>query len=124
MTTITLDKKHVALRALRILRDLQKQEREWQAEAEEYAKQGHRPHYCIHGTNQWTDYDNICGGCEEGLTLREQAIRMAHDELHTEMEAVNALATYIGKMRALGGTEDEVLETVNIWSTIYQRRQR
>lgn len=29
-------------------------------------KDGHRPQYCVHGTNQWTDYDNICGGCEDG----------------------------------------------------------
>lgn len=21
---------------------------------------------CIHGTSNWTDYDNICGACEEG----------------------------------------------------------
>ena len=124
MTTITLDKKHVALRALRILRDLQKQEREWQEAAARDLMNGHRPHYCIHGTDQWTDWDNICGGCEEGLTLREQAIRMARNELHTEMEAVNALATYIGKLRDLGGVEAEINETVNIWATIYQRRQR
>lgn len=23
------------------------------------------PH-CIHGASRWTDYDNICGGCEDG----------------------------------------------------------
>lgn len=32
----------------------------------EYAKQGYRNHYCVHGTNLWTDYDNICGPCEDG----------------------------------------------------------
>lgn len=32
----------------------------------EAAKDGYRPHYCIHGTNQWTDYDNICRPCEDG----------------------------------------------------------
>lgn len=35
--------------------------------------EGHRPHYCIHGTNQWTDYDNICGGCEDSLTVWDMA---------------------------------------------------
>jgi hypothetical protein len=39
---------------------------EYEEECAEYARQGYRPHYCIHGTNQWTDYDNICGGCEDG----------------------------------------------------------
>ena len=22
---------------------------------------------CFHGSSRWTDYDNICGGCEEGF---------------------------------------------------------
>lgn len=33
---------------------------------EDCREQGFRPQYCIHGTNQWTDYDNICNGCEHG----------------------------------------------------------
>lgn len=24
--------------------------------------------YCFHGMSRWTDYDNICHGCEEGFT--------------------------------------------------------
>lgn len=31
---------------------------------------GHyRVHYCEHGTSRWTDYDNICGPCEAGITM-------------------------------------------------------
>lgn len=45
-------------------------------------RDGHRAHYCVHGMNLWTDYDPICGPCEDGLTsvadylpiLRERAI--------------------------------------------------
>lgn len=49
-----------------------------QAEADAFDRaNGHRPHYCIHGTNQWTDYDNICGGCEDGVTLRQMACERA-----------------------------------------------
>lgn len=29
---------------------------------------------CPHGTSPWTDYDNICGGCEDGSTAIEDAI--------------------------------------------------
>jgi len=29
-------------------------------------RQGYRPHYCRHGMNLWTDYDPICGACEDG----------------------------------------------------------
>lgn len=46
-------------------------------EEREAAEQGFRPHYCIHGTNQWTDYDNICYGCEEGVTLLKMAVSRA-----------------------------------------------
>lgn len=42
------------------------------------AANGHRSHYCIHGTNQWTDYDNICGGCEDGVTLRQMSVERAY----------------------------------------------
>jgi hypothetical protein len=31
------------------------------------------PH-CIHGSSRWTDYDNICGGCEDGSGVFELAI--------------------------------------------------
>lgn len=29
---------------------------------------------CIHGSSLWTDYDNICGGCEESQSAIEDAI--------------------------------------------------
>jgi hypothetical protein len=39
---------------------------EYEAECESYRREGYRPRYCPHGTNQWTDWDNICGPCEDG----------------------------------------------------------
>lgn len=33
---------------------------------EQDRKDGHRPSHCFHGTNLWTDYDPICGYCEDG----------------------------------------------------------
>lgn len=55
--------------------------REWAEQREQdergWAERGYRAHYCIHGTNQWTDYDNICGGCEDGVTLRQMACEHA-----------------------------------------------
>jgi hypothetical protein len=38
---------------------------------EQDRREGFRPHYCEHGTNCWTDYDNICGPCEDGITMRD-----------------------------------------------------
>lgn len=59
-------------------------------------ERGYRPHYCEHGTNQWVDYDNICGPCEDGYTLSnlahrwETAVYMA--ETYRPTEEVNRLA--------------------------------
>lgn len=36
--------------------------------------QGYAFPHCIHGSSLVTDYDNICGGCEEGSTAIEDAI--------------------------------------------------
>lgn len=33
---------------------------------EQDRKDGYRPSHCFHGTNLWTDYDPICGYCEDG----------------------------------------------------------
>lgn len=38
---------------------------EWKVDAAEARAEGFRPHYCVHGTNLWTDYDPMCYGCEE-----------------------------------------------------------
>lgn len=58
--------KQTAKLAVILLNSYRNRFAEYEEECNEYAKQGYRPHYCIHGTNQWTDYDNICGGCENG----------------------------------------------------------
>jgi hypothetical protein len=45
--------------------------REWakyDEECAEYANKGFRPHRCFHGMNLWTDYDPICGPCEDGYS--------------------------------------------------------
>lgn len=38
---------------------------DYEEEAAQYAKEGHRPHYCVHGVNMWVDYDCACYACEE-----------------------------------------------------------
>ena len=58
---------------------------EYEAECAEDYRQGHRPHYCRHGTNQWTDYDNICGSCENGdsaLDVYYEALALAKKYMH------------------------------------------
>lgn len=36
------------------------------------------PH-CPHGMSRWTDYDNICGHCEDGLTAIQRAQSIARN---------------------------------------------
>lgn len=43
-----------------------KNSEEYLREVEEAHEEGFAPHYCFHGTNLWTDYDPICGYCEDG----------------------------------------------------------
>lgn len=42
--------------------------RSWLEDCREWHEQGYRPHYCEHGLDLWTDYDPICGPCEDGYT--------------------------------------------------------
>lgn len=71
--------------ARQVLKNMRKVEADYAAEVEEFYTEGDGrrtseggrgytfPH-CIHGTSRWTDYDNICGGCEEGLRTTEAAV--------------------------------------------------
>lgn len=34
---------------------------------------------CIHGSSLWTDYDNICGWCEDSSTILEEAIVLGRE---------------------------------------------
>lgn len=61
--------------------------REWEAEAQECARQGFRPMTCEHGTYMWTDWDPMCGACEEGLSALEEAVIYARRALRQEQEA-------------------------------------
>lgn len=87
--------KQTAKLAVILLNSYRNRFAEYEEECNEYAKQGYRPHYCIHGTDQWTDYDNICGGCEDGenywhydsfgkIAVREAQAAM--DEMHKRID--------------------------------------
>jgi hypothetical protein len=67
--------KHVLRLALALYRDMTTGYAEYLAACEADYRRGHRAHYCEHGTNQWTDYDNICGPCEDGHSLRDPMVR-------------------------------------------------
>lgn len=94
--------------ALKILRTLKAREAEYRADREEwyragdgrppkwyqgpdddrpynYGGQGYSfPSACVHGSNAWTDYDNICGPCEDGHSIYQLAVWEAKGRV-TEM---------------------------------------
>lgn len=89
--------------ALAELRKLKAREAEYRAEREEWYRAGDgrsprwvtRPDgrsvnlggkgyafpYCPHGKSQWTDYDNICGGCEDGYSVYQLALWSAQEKV-------------------------------------------
>lgn len=70
---------------------------------ESWRKDGYRPHYCEHGTNLWTDYDNICGGCEDGMTMGDpmQRREYALDSAKRRDEKCKALVKAASDLREL-----------------------
>lgn len=66
-----------ALGALRAIRERHEQ---WQRDADEHRRNGHRPQRCEHGTPMWVEYDAMCPGCEASLTPHEEALIWAHND--------------------------------------------
>lgn len=63
--------KSVLKMAAAIARSLEQGYADYLEECESYRRDGYRPAYCEHGTSLWTDYDNICGPCEDGRTMSD-----------------------------------------------------
>ncbi|AVD99408.1 hypothetical protein SEA_BILLNYE_239 [Streptomyces phage BillNye] len=95
--------------ALAELKELKAREAEYRAEREEWYRSGdgRRPHYwtdpetgrthnyggkgytfpyCEHGSSRWTDYDNICGPCEDGYSVYQLAIWNAEEKVSAYRE--------------------------------------
>lgn len=72
-------------RANEIASDMIKTQANHRAMVEEYAKDGYRAPHCIHGTDNWTDYDNICYGCEDENGFSEYS---SEDEIRVMAEAM------------------------------------
>ena len=71
-------------RANEIATEMIETQNHYRAMVEECAKEGYRAPCCIHGTDNWTDYDNICYGCEEENGFSEYS---SEDEIRAMAEA-------------------------------------
>lgn len=78
--------------------------RAWEESCEQDRREGHTPHYCEHGTSRWTDYDNICGGCEDGVTMADGVERRTYalDSAKRRVEKVTEITTHLAALRDLG----------------------
>ena len=106
-TKVLLGEKSFHLRrALAILHEKERQYNErleqYERECREYAADGYRPHYCLHGVNLWTDYDNICGWCEEGEPTRLDFMAEALWNSKKFSEDVNVLLEAMALMHKVG----------------------
>lgn len=85
--------------AMRIGRRMERDYQGYLDDCEADRRNGYRAHYCEHGTNLWTDYDNICGPCEDGITLRDPmtrrrlALDAAKDCVREARELMSLVAT-------------------------------
>lgn len=105
---MTLDKT-VARLAIQIANQYYTHYLEYRAEREEDYRNGYRPHYCEHGVNMWTDYDAICGYCEDGITMRDGLIRrrMALDVAKRRYEQAAELMAMWGQAQRLRVCTDD-----------------
>jgi hypothetical protein len=96
--------KSVLLLASKINKSLLAGYEEYLEACESHRRDGHRPHYCEHGTNNWTDYDNICGGCEDGISMGDplQRREAALDSAKRRSEKAEKIMTAIWDLKGLG----------------------
>lgn len=78
------------------------------ADCEDDRAAGYRAHYCEHGTNRWTDYDNICGPCEDGFSMGDPFTRRQYalNEARSRMAEYGKILAAINLLNGLGATVD------------------
>lgn len=83
---------------------LQREYAEYLESCEIDIRNGYRPHYCEHGMSRWTDYDNICGYCEDGISMSDGLVRMAFalDNAKQRWERANEILDFITNAKAKG----------------------
>jgi hypothetical protein len=88
--------------ALKIFKSYAAQWAAYEADCEDYAKQGYRPSHCFHGVSLWTDYDPMCGPCEDGYgyfdpnAYRRIAIDEAVRAFDRQQERIDMLVKLMG----------------------------
>lgn len=97
---------------------------EYLEEVESYRRKGFRAQHCEHGMNQWTDYDPICGPCEDGWSMDNgvHRRRRALDEAKSRIERVTEMRRVLGEaVQVLGPravNTEQVLDRITELMTV------
>jgi hypothetical protein len=59
---------------------------------------GYRYPHCPHGMSLWTDYDNICGYCEDPISVYAEALIYAHRDYAKTRERMDWLMPMYSKL--------------------------
>lgn len=96
--------------AAAIARKLEAGYQDYLDECEQHRREGHRPQHCEHGSSQWTDYDNICGLCEDGWTMSDGVMRRTYalQQAHRRVAKAEQIMEATSTLRSLGVDVTEV----------------
>lgn len=100
--------------------DIQRTVADWNEMADQCQREGYAPRYCIHGTDRWTDYDNICGGCEDGIFPQDMTYMEVLSNTLAQYRRVrervqnnrHQLSTMSTSMRNMGLSDKLISETI------------
>lgn len=94
-STMTRTQRVLVLKiAVAILRHMESERRKYEEHVRYHARNGHIPHYCIHGANLWVDHDIPCGACEAGYDDREIALMEAGEAFRDWMRRMDAYRAF------------------------------
>lgn len=71
---------------------------------------GYRFPQCIHGMSYWTDYDNICGPCEDSLTVYQEALYAGHRDAAAYLDRMSVVQYAVDQ-----GVPSEIVADLTTW---------
>lgn len=107
------------------LRELKRDREIWEEGYRQDAVEGYRASRCFHGTYLWTDYDPICGECEdEGFyptdeVLARRALRFALEQASLIMARSAVLTTALNEANLRGlhvGSNEPWVDALSNWA--------
>lgn len=110
------------MRSLRTFAEFEADRQRWYREGDgrpvSEGGRGHRyPYACVHGASAWTDYDNICGPCEDGWGSFD-ANREAVEAYHIAVSQISEAHRRFNKVKHFVTSERSVPDALqsSLWA--------